>query len=1513
MDENFNNDFNSFDEYQRIIEEQEEIRRMQESMEQSGDSSHNNVGHSEDHSQSRFAHRGINVGNDAKSNVVGDRREFFKDSNIQEKMQPTIDSIAKHIDALDGTALYKKDLEQYNEDKTYSRPSVSELTAAFAEDFIERTENNIEFLEESIDVFKTAQEQPEKAGELIINPNQSFLDKNGIERHDDGTFSKNGVEIDGDLVRFAFSKTDYDTIEIENNEAVILQDGERVEIDEEEFATFKEMVHEYYPEMFSDQPEKFDSLISSMQDSIEFKKSEVEELKKDLEQLKSEIAVNKELGEDVDSKLESADDRAHLGAGRLNTFNTWDRLELMYTAYKNDFKFEGGYVTKTELFMTAYTFTRTNLFESLLETALYKVLDHIETREDFERYKNTGSVDKPEGDPIEKPDGIPADTIEKAQDIDSEEQDKGRSDSVVKVGGLEITDKTEIHSSTVDGKKQNDVFNNGEKIDAGEIKAFGVTAFGTRVDRRGNEHEVDNFVKNEFGRILTSDNKVIIGVPVMIDKGTITEDDSRVLKHGTRNGEKIAGVDHPIFGAYIVVDKNGVDITDSSMKTIYSDKIGQEGKEANVNIYDMDIRGVQRSILDNDALSDNTRTTLSETAINSMERGIAKDIEAKSNEIESRIETLRELRSDVPDTVKPDIDLKISRLQDALSTLKETGGDRMESRAAKIVAFERVNNDETLFEKIDNEDRIREDKTDKEQDILETRITDNSILMNVERDEGRVTITSEGKSSEFDIDAAEKSLVEDRIKYVENSDMDSEDKQKLSSIIEDSGRFADTIEEIKAADFKDKEKADKVIATIYKADIERSDRLDISDPRKADLSGTAFEDIKDSGKDSIASLSKEYASAELRIDRIDNTSVTYKLDENADIESKQEYDENGKLIDNETDNNDVEQNETVTDDNIENTEAEAVVNEDESVETAVDDTQTADDTDLPNENDRSQAIDKGIEQFKDELKERIPEDKYNAVDNGIEKARDEIKGAFEKAENISSPEAVADVLSAAFDKTKLDFSKKDKQIENKVASEIGKTVDRGLDGTDISGRQLSAKDPLMKAVGELEKEPTVSQQTETATAATEVPEQEKADIASDEKADTEQAYDVDPKVDEFLSFEGRYDESFLTDNFVNYLKTVDRLAFVESWLEPEERAAFIEDIVQKFSEEPNNPQVAKDFETLVHEKGLDLDEIAREYEHPGEGMERLVSPGFRGLDVPMIQGDYTEKEYQKACLELTETYIDNLGDPDQPMTIEDYLYQLSVDRDETGGYYISDISVDNIEEKIDQAFSSIADYAALHEARGDLDSKIENISKVLGSLAVETGAICQTMEVAEDKFNGVELSEDLKEAIIEKYSETVSDLAEIVYGDTDMIEQDEDSQIEVEQEQDNVIGVVANVVDVLIPNNSDKEDIKDAIEKTLEKSKTTVESPNSFTDRISAAIDKIVDGIKEYHSSMDKEAFINELESYDADNIEQQEAFSDEMFYDSDYIDNNVEIEIDGVSMYDFDDDDDDGGHVDKG
>ena len=518
----------------------------------------------------------------------------------------------------------------------------------------------------------------------------------------------------------------------------------------------------------------------------------------EIDAFKTALVALTDKADRINSAIDKSNNYAHLD--RHNVFKQYNDLKLMVIAKENDLPLNGKYVTKGEIFMSAYRLINGLNIDSIILSALEQYLDHIEgidNADDLERYHRTGFLDKIDNNDVTF--SLDNGTVLSANDtIDQHDKKIGSVKAVdldgVKLGGVEITDK------------------NGR--------------FNIVTDDR-NHAVVDGKVTVAINGFISKD-----------EKNTLSSDFVSKMTYTDKNGnEKIRGIDSPVVVGYKIID-----IENKKTETV--DVRGNHicGENLKIDFYKLKLDTEQKYLISSKIESDIEKLT---NALADKLEPDSKDIEKENNDIEKRIENIDSILNDEKSSISSDDKQKLESIRDELEKDKTVlSADKGNSDKDRIESSERKNE---VCQKDHSESEIESKHK------LETAW--NKIEAAIEKE-------SKGQVSKDDIDNAKKEYIEksdlsrsDKDSLIKNFSRDPKDTDdKIKSItFEDKKAVSDVVGKIYSKDLEGTSKDDFESEIFKKAsdpdydfksdNIERTDRNEIENENRNDVEKTKTYDL----------------------------------------------------------------------------------------------------------------------------------------------------------------------------------------------------------------------------------------------------------------------------------------------------------------------------------------------------------------------------------------------------------------------------------------------------------------------------------------------------------------------------------------------------------------------------------------------------------------------------------------------------------------------------------------------
>lgn len=1435
---------------------------------------------------------------------IGTAQDVFHDDDFQKQVQPELDVVVAKIDQLGLHDDYTRFLASRNSDEI-----VAQKTVSFVEQF-----------NSEIDGFRGVLDDISSGKTSIFATVKDNLISN----------SENIVEVDN---KYFFKDSDNNDALVEISRDVII-----------DLATIPETAESCRLEINNDTIEVYNSSETSPCEVFERNSSGEyeptingsrvdtvnkidEELSNDSKVLDRSIAITNhidisDLSDKIDElkgksdKIEAVIDKANNYSylDHKNIFAQYTKLEAMIVARENGMKFEGGYVAKGDIYLATYKLVSGFSFDSLLrsyaEILVYKYLDKIENAQDMERFRETGSVDKPEetnkpeieknnnDTPLEvgvdksnadNTDNKETDKSTNNDDhkdpIERTEQSENRSDidtPSFKIGNLEIDKDTKIN------KGKNELYSKNEKISLSDVKDK-INGIDVAVTRNFTDRNTGEQVEYTRANIVpNSSNNVVVNDKIVLEirgRDNIINISDTNKAHMTREGDsRVAGVDRDTTLGYQVYDLNTgkVEYLNCRFEHIGGEKLGVEPTDLRLTNEQRELLMVDSDI--GDAFTDKIVDIVSPED---------KETQDKIEIIQNRIDELTEMRDsevlNLTDNEKDEIDKEIERLNQEKDTLSQkddpdkTSEERIEINQEKS---EIIKSDITVTQtEKDHKDEIDKIKLDK----LESKVKDF---------EGNI-------SNGIDITNSRSGLMETRREYIESSSLSEKDKDTLKNAVRVD--VSDVDKRISGASFDDKEKVTNIIQALYGRDLETTPIESLTTDVCKDASVSIKESIESKTQE-IDKIKEEFGKATdstsldletFKNGEIENTSIARDADGNVEsitVVSKESidsdnngkfditrtevlsFDEKGNCVHSDVDleikdldgnvitehfeenfDIDVHQEIEVLDDKG----TEEYIHEETAVsEVANETTDNSDKIDAINE-----GIDKAIEEIKND--DSISDNAKNAISDSIEKHKDNIFTSFDKnIENTPRSDDVKQVVVEAIKFSGVDMDSKSSRIKGFFDSKmpIERIIDRGFEGKNINNQQLSKDDNLKQACDTLIDNVQISSLIDKDSTASEniidISDTAKswldADISEKDKIEILDAA-LNDTITEFIN-EGVITQDQGDIIYSNLeLDLNDPVVGFKEDNSPEDNAKIYSDFMDRIvndgvsNEEITIPgsmfveQFSIDFNSETNDK-TDTEKYDFKPIESYESREELINKQDR-LTTSFIEGDFSTSDYIGGFMAIEGEARDEDGNP----------YNESTIPDENGN-----TSIINIENRITESIDAIVRYAESHP------DKIEEVANAITKIAVDTGCVSKITEAADDKLSG-KLSVEEKDTIMEVCFSQIDDIIDNIYG----IDRDEDGNIvdielnndNVENIQNQVIDVVSGIVEAMLSKDDTK--IKEKIADVLEKTKSTIssdpmEAKKEFLIRIKNAIEGIADRIVDYNNN-DTEFDVDDID-LDKDN-----------------------------------------------
>lgn len=1413
---------------------------------------------------------------------LGMADDVLHDVDFQKQLQPELDDALSKIDNAGLREEYNAFLSTREGNEIEA-----EKTIAFIEQYnssvdinaLDKEVTKIDDLLKSdhptIDIFLSKDETKTYLSELNVNEvdgNFYFKDENNSDILIDKEYLFLALKEATEEVSFQIND-DGNVILVDKNENEIIIDNydEKIASLEKSDDIYKEGLN-----VAKDQLEdKIEQLQSSPKEMI------------DISDLSSKLDSVKDKAKEIDSIIEKGDNYSHLS--RTNFFKEYAKVERMMLAREYGMKFEGGYVTKTEIFLELRKLANSGIIEGLLEIALYKVLDHIESKEDFERYKETGTVDKPENNNDVTGSNVDNDTdntdknnvatntgstVEKESGTDN--KDKPDNDKItVKIGNFEIDKTTKIDLK--EGKLQN---GDGKSIDIADVKGKigNIEVSGnTWKSKDGTDRYGVNIVRGQHGEALIKD-KIVLEVKGKIDKGIeLNSGNAEVLKTGTdkTGNDRYLGIDREATMGYVVYDPQ----TDKSeylnckFEHIAGEKFGIETSDLRLS--------KDQSTLQDDRLDYNVVDKFTDKFIEKISPSDT-EIKDKIDSINEKIIELNDIKDnvDLSDTEKTELDEKILELesekQELESFLQPDKDPKTEEEKIELAEHksEICNSDikETQTEK-DHKDDIDKIKSDK----IESRII--AIEKTIEK-----TDTADNR----------KELSELRKEYIDNSSLSDKDKATLSAAIRDDIKGFDI--QVSNKDFDNKEKCSEIVQKIYGREIEKTPDITL----RSDICNDAKDSIKneieakkeeiEAKKADIEDIKKEYGSQiEVTSDYIDNlktqnnAEITYNKDNKDQIEQI-------VIIDKESFKSDKTGNEYKID-------KETILTfEHDKGSIHIESTLKIDGEESKDSyecriplSDNQDKIETGINDAIDKIKNDPDlKGKGEAVATIVENHKEEISKVFEsKAIDRPDPESVSKIIIEAIHSSGVDFGRKESQIKGFLENNpIERTIEKGFDGKNINGQQLAKDNPLKIACEEIKITDTSVNDVSNSESEN-LDNQKYADIWNNLVGTEKDKIDaVGHIIDGIL--QNAVNNGDIEPNEKDNIAINIQLEMTDLDLknDSESNAKIFSDAMSKMDSDTNIPISAEQFTETLKEYAIETKN------DPTEQVTNKDTPN-EYIELPKIDS-YTDKtDLEEKQNNLTTAYIEG------NFEAADYLTNIMSDKDEAvdddGVAYNTALVngdggiIENIDQRIDAALDSIARYA---------EKNPDNADQIAGAIVkiaeVSTDSLCKIAETANNKISLSELPKDKQEEIIRATYNKIETAIEKIYDveiNKNDIDINEATSDQIDAAENQVINVVSAIVDIIVPKEDT--DVKDKIEAALQEAKTCkssndpVTARKEFLEKVSANLESITDKLSDH---------IKDNVDFDLDNVSHESDEPKDVEHDNPY-DNNDNIDEDDENV----------------
>ena len=519
---------------------------------------------------------------------------------------------------------------------------------------------------------------------------------------------------------------------------------------------------------------------------------------KEIDAFKNSLVELTDKADRINDAINKSNNYAHLD--RHNVFKQYNDLKLMIIAKENDLPLNGKYVTKGEIFMSAYRLINGLTVEAVILSALEQYLDHIEgidNADDLERYHRTGFLDKTDNNDVTF--SLDNGTVLSANDT-VDQRDK-------KIGSVNAVDL------------------NGVKLGGVEL-----------IERNGKI----NIVTDDRNHAVV-DGKVTVAVYGFVakdDRDTLSSDFASKMTYIDKNGnEKLRGVDSPIIVGYKIID---VETKKPETVDVRGNHIS--GENYKVDFYKLKLDNEQKYLI----------STRNESDVDSLTNALAnkvepesKDIEKEYDNIEKRIENIDSILQDEKSSITDDEKQKLESIKDELEKDKA------------VLSEDKGNTDKERIEQSEKKSEvIRKDHSETE---IESKHKLETAWNNIE---AAVEKESNGQATKDDVDNAKKEYIEksdlstsDKESLLKNfrhnpkdtddkiKNVDFEDKKAVSGIVEKiyskelDGTSKDDFEsEIfkKASDADYEFKSDRV-EQVSKNDVEIEKSNDVEKTKSYDL------------------------------------------------------------------------------------------------------------------------------------------------------------------------------------------------------------------------------------------------------------------------------------------------------------------------------------------------------------------------------------------------------------------------------------------------------------------------------------------------------------------------------------------------------------------------------------------------------------------------------------------------------------------------------------------------------
>ena len=1398
-----------------------------------------------------FGGKGTKIGNDSETNNKGERQSSFLDSNVQEKFETylkDIKELGKDL-GLDDKIKGEVDL------KTDRMNPESVITNDYLKDYIKDVENNptqhMEFLNTKEVLSDIGVEK--KDGLFVDSKGNMLNDYIVTAVNIENILSDNDFKIEKDKDEIVVYKDDKESDRITVNDDITEKEILEQIKDSD---TFKDIEREFNIDNGLDGCADFRE---KLQDIID-KDSNYANLKDLSRNLDDSIDRYKNHTEKLDKLLEDADKQSSFS--KRDVFKGYNNLKIMIECQKSGIKYQGEYVTKTDIVMGAFEWVfKTDILETLISRVILACVDQITSKDDLEKFKTNGYVDNDTKDSVEKENVESVDNADNGMTSLSDNDKVEKSDDDLKknnidkdsvtIGGTTIS-KDDVLRNPIDRTTGNEVEikgKNGEIVSPKEIK---VSIHGIDIDKRTivpSFRQIDKIGDDrKYSALLTDKGQLISKIPVAVDK------DGNVKN----NFDKASG-DKITTGGYVVIDTDkSVYLTDARFKVREVLEKGSSPVEKN-SFLEIKTGNLGGSAVESRSIQDITKPDISQedrikvnekfnAAVDKVFDNIGKEF--NSEDLKDKIESLNNIKESSNDTEKNEIEQakdKIENVLDKISHISNESGIDTDKKVEVIRDYNELKNDVSYSDKY--QDRIDKDK------IEQIRNSDD-----VDKDK---------KVSEI-ID-----------KQADKLEVSYEDKENLKDLIGEKD-----ISKVLSADFKDEKAKDFAIDNLsYKV----RDYIDNTNGDTGKLT-----DIKEKVDNSIFSdkFSKEVNAKIETYSKYDNEGRLEKTeyyDKNGDVEKvgTYNYDTDGKYVE-------------VVEDRDGNKEISYHYEDKDNFDCKdrVEYFDTSNDTDTPdridhyvnNEDDKSFNIEKyNID--KDGTQHLTEIDKYdsNASLNTVEKYDSENKiSEIEKyTSSIDGEDIKTNIEKYTYDDDgKINSVEKFNIDKDNTEVYIGKDeYSYNEDGT-YEIEHIDNEDNVI-SVDKFDKYGNLIENDESDNVEREVADWK--DIVDSIKEDLQDKI-PDDKIDAVIRGLDKNSESIMDkfDNRVDKEKEGLAAKVIVSAMDSigvdySKSNKQISNFVSKVPEVIERGMQGKSYTNNQLADNDKLKEALSEYNKDVEVSKndsvdlKTLENEYNIVIDPMTNEQYfSTDEPEKVADAIVSDYIDKIGTIDANMTFSDVI-----DKIPCSDGSIKDISPENINDKLDMFAKALGNC---------VDGKSpDKVALAVNDLAVGIQSVGQAVEkfvnCAEDKVDYVKVN-----MVVNEVENKIGDTLETIYGNDIDFDSENINDVEIK-----VTDLLKDVVDMVLPpeNMEVREEIFNKIDGLVSADSNEF---NDFANKLSELTkDEIMPAVDTAYDNVD--IYVDDLTNY--------EGYIEDVYDDYDF-DDNVEhddnwYENDPFGNYDID------------